>query len=143
MSPSHPVTGRQPWTFLTNHAHVLLCIARSPTILIRDLATQVGITERGVQRIIADLQESGYLTTERQGRRNRYAVRTGLTMRHRLERGHPVASLLDLLRDPPARAGPRSPAPPRRLPPKGGQGKRPAADRGESINDQYVRSNFE
>ena len=91
------------WTFLTNHAHVLLCIVRSPSILMRDLAAQVGITERAVQRIVADLQQAGYLTTERHGRRNRYGARTDLPLRHPLEQHRSVAGLIDLLLDlPPA-----------------------------------------
>ena len=89
----------QPWTFLTNHAHVLLCIFRSPLSLMRDLATEVGITERAVQRIIADLKAAGYLQAERQGRRNRYRVKTNLFLRHPIEHHRTVASLVDLIFD--------------------------------------------
>ena len=71
-------TTATPWTFLTNHAHVLICIAEDPDVRIRDLAERVGITERGVQRIIMELEVSGYLTHERDGRRNHYRVRTNL-----------------------------------------------------------------
>ena len=62
------------WDFLTNHAHVLLCVAHDPDVRLRDIAASVGITERGAHRIISQLVEEGYLTRERQGRRNRYKV---------------------------------------------------------------------
>ncbi len=84
------------WTFLTNHAHVLICIAREPQIRLRDLAEQVGITERAVQRIVADLEEGGYLTHERDGRRNVYRVRGTLPLRHPVEKHRKVAELIRL-----------------------------------------------
>lgn len=84
------------WTFLTNHAHVLLCIAREPLARIRDVAVLVGITERAVQRIIVELEESGYLTHVRDGRRNRYELRPHQPLRHPLEKHHAVAALLAL-----------------------------------------------
>ncbi len=62
------------WTFLTNHAHVLLCVARDPGARLRDVADVVGITERAAQRIVAELEEAGYLTRTRDARRNRYEV---------------------------------------------------------------------
>ena len=70
------------WTFLTNHAHVLLCIARDPGIRVRDLAQRVGVTERAAQRIVADLIAAEYLERTRDGRRNRYHVRADLPLRH-------------------------------------------------------------
>ena len=85
------------WTFLTNHAHVLLCVARDPEARIRDLATQVGITERAVQRILVDLEQAGYLTHERTGRRNVYRVRGHLPLRHPVERHRKIAALLALV----------------------------------------------
>ena len=85
------------WTFLTNHAHVLLCIAREPEVRMRDVAQLVGITERAVQRIVAELEEAGYLERIRQGRRNRYQVRTDLPLRHPIERHERVSSLIDLV----------------------------------------------
>lgn len=88
---------RAPWTFLTNHAHVLLTIGRTPDIRMRDLAARVGITERAVQRIVADLVEAGYLETERAGRRNRYRVRTDRPLRHAVTRHRSVGTLLDLI----------------------------------------------
>jgi hypothetical protein len=81
------------WTFLTNHCHVLICIANDPTMRMRDLAVEVGITERAVQRIVADLRDGGYLSLERQGRRNHYCVQTHMPMRHPVE-GHCFVSQL-------------------------------------------------
>ena len=85
------------WTFLTNHAHVLLCIAREPEMRMRDVAHLVGITERAVQRIVAQLEEAGYLERIRHGRRNRYEVRTNLPLRHPIERHQRVSSLIELV----------------------------------------------
>ena len=85
------------WTFLTNHAHVLLCIAREPEVRMRDVAHLVGITERAVQRIVADLEEAEYIQRSRHGRRNRYEVRTDLPLRHPIERHERVASLIALV----------------------------------------------
>ena len=86
-----------PWTFLTNHAHVLLCLAREPEILMRDVAVAVGITERAVQRIIADLERDGYLVRTHDGRRNRYEVRSDVPLRHPIEMHKSVATLLTLV----------------------------------------------
>lgn len=94
----HRVETDAAWTFLTNHAHVLLCIAREPEMRMRDVATLVGISERAVQRIIADLEEAGYLERRRRGRRNRYSVRPDLPLRHPIERHRRVAALIALVR---------------------------------------------
>jgi hypothetical protein len=88
---------RLSWTFLTNHMHVLLCIARDPTIRLRDVATLVGITERAAQSIVADLVHEGYVSRARIGRRNHYEVHAGLPLRHPLERDHAVSELLAFL----------------------------------------------
>lgn len=85
------------WTFLTNHSHVLICIAREPEVLLRDVATQVGITERAVQRIVGDLEEAGYLTRVRTGRRNHYQLNPGLPLRHPIEAHRTVGVLLELI----------------------------------------------
>lgn len=85
------------WTFLTNHAHVLLCIAADPDARGRDLAERVGITERSAQSIVADLVDAGYLTRERVGRRNRYRLHPDLPLRHPVEQGNQVAELLRLV----------------------------------------------
>ena len=85
------------WTFLTNHAHVLLCIAENPDIRLRDVSDQVGITERAVQRIVVELEEAGYLAHERVGRRNRYEVNPDLALRHPLENHLAIGALLRVL----------------------------------------------
>ncbi|MDE3161634.1 MAG: winged helix-turn-helix transcriptional regulator [Acidobacteriota bacterium] len=85
------------WTFLTNHSHVLLCIADDPEARMRDLAERVGITERAVQRIIDDLAEAGYLAVEREGRRNRYRVHEQHRLRHPVEAHCEVAGLIGLV----------------------------------------------
>ena len=85
----------QKWTFLSNHTHVLICIAKDPTVRMRDLATEVGITERAIQRIVADLRDAGYLSLERQGRRNHYLVHTHMPMRHPVESHCLVSELIE------------------------------------------------
>jgi DNA-binding IclR family transcriptional regulator len=98
--------GTKSWTFLTNHAQVLLCLASTPEILLRDVAERVGITERATQRILADLVEAGYVKTERIGRRNRYAVDRRHAMRHSAQVGLEVGALLEALtNERPASAG--------------------------------------
>ncbi len=89
-----------PWTFLTNHAHVLVSVAEDSHLRIRDLAARVGITERAVQRIISELEEAGYLTHEREGRRNVYRVRANRPLRHPIEAHQSVSALLVALRRP-------------------------------------------
>lgn len=85
------------WTFLSNHAHVLLCIAQEPGVRLRDVAERVGITERAVQRIVADLEAGGYLSRVRTGRRNVYEVHADRPLRHPVEAHRQVAALLDLV----------------------------------------------
>lgn len=87
----------QSWTFLTNHSHVLLCIAANPDILTRDIAGLVGITERSAQRIISELEEAGYLSHNKVGRRNHYEVHPNKPLRHPLEQHLEVEALLDVL----------------------------------------------
>ncbi|MER7771149.1 helix-turn-helix domain-containing protein [Kitasatospora sp. NPDC096140] len=91
-----PATARQ-WTFLTNHARVLVQIARDPGIRVRDIAARCLLTERAVQRIIADLEEAGYLAHERRGRANHYSVMTGKQLRHPADAGPTIAELLAAL----------------------------------------------
>ena len=88
---------QKTWTFLTNHAQVLLCLAETPDIRLRDVAQQVGITERATQRILAELVEGGYVKVERVGRRNRYTVDREHAMRHSAQLGHEIGALLDAL----------------------------------------------
>jgi DNA-binding MarR family transcriptional regulator len=85
------------WDFLTNHAHVLVCVARDPGIRLRDIAAAVGITERAAHRIVSELVDEGYVVRERQGRRNRYQVKTKLPLRHPLAEKHEVGDLLGVL----------------------------------------------
>jgi DNA-binding IclR family transcriptional regulator len=85
------------WTFLTNHAQVLLCLAETPDIRLRDVAERVGITERATQRIVADLIEAGYVSAERIGRRNRYTVDRQHAMRHSAQLGYEIGALLAAL----------------------------------------------
>jgi predicted transcriptional regulator len=87
----------QSWTFLTNHAHVLLCLAQDPEARLRDVAERVGITERAVQRIVAELEDAGYLTRLRSGRRNSYDVHEDKPLRHPIEAHRNVSALLDLV----------------------------------------------
>ncbi len=94
-----PAEDRPGWTFLSNHAHVLLLIAKEPEIRLRDVATQVGITERAVQRIIADLETGNYIERERVGRRNRYKVHRELPLRHPIEAHRKISSLISLVVD--------------------------------------------
>ncbi|WP_406456631.1 winged helix-turn-helix domain-containing protein [Streptomyces sp. NBC_01622] len=89
-----PHTG---WTFLTNHARVLAAISEDPTTRIRDIAARCRLTERAVQKIVSDLEESGFLTHTRQGRSNAYRVEEGTILRHPAEAGLTVADLLSLL----------------------------------------------
>jgi predicted transcriptional regulator len=89
---------KRTWTFLTNHTQVLLCIARDGDVRTRDIAQMVGITERAAQRIVAELAEAGFISIERVGRRNRYAIDRESAMRHDAQAGHDIGELLDLLR---------------------------------------------
>ena len=87
------------WTFFSNHGHVLICLAGNSNQPLREVALAVGITERAVQRIVADLEEAGYLTRERSGRRNSYTLNTEKKLRHSLEKGHSIGEILDVLAD--------------------------------------------
>ena len=90
-------TGPAGWDFLTNHAHVLVCVAHDPGVRLRDIAAAVGITERAAHRILSELVEDGYVLRERQGRRNRYQVVPELPLRHPLVQGREVGDLLEVL----------------------------------------------
>ena len=84
------------WTFLSNHGHVLIYLAREPEARIRDIAKSVGITERRTQGIIADLEQAGYIEIERVGRRNTYAVKKNLRFRHPAESHRSIGSLIKI-----------------------------------------------
>jgi DNA-binding MarR family transcriptional regulator len=90
-------TGAGGWDFLTNHAHVLTCVAHDPGIRLRDIAAAVGITERAAHRIVSELVEEGYVLREREGRRNRYQVVPELPLRHPLVSEREVGDLLKVL----------------------------------------------
>jgi DNA-binding MarR family transcriptional regulator len=83
------------WGFVTNHAYVLRCLSREPSLTLRQVAERIGITERAVQRIVAELEEALYLRRTREGRRNRYVVREGRP-RHELDAALPLRELLGL-----------------------------------------------
>ena len=82
------------WTFLSNHAHVLVCLARDPEARLRDIAADVGITERRVSSIVADLEAEGVVRINRVGRRNTYTVNRRARLRHPLESHQSVGDLL-------------------------------------------------
>ncbi|MEZ5362632.1 MAG: winged helix-turn-helix transcriptional regulator [Bryobacterales bacterium] len=86
-----------PWTYLTNHAHVLILLARNPQATMREVADTVGITERAVQRIVSELEEAGVLERSRNGRRNVYEVKADRPLRHPVESHCSVADLLGLV----------------------------------------------
>ncbi|WP_189831146.1 helix-turn-helix transcriptional regulator [Streptomyces zaomyceticus] len=98
-------SGDRQWTFLTNHARVLVVIARDPGVRLRDVATACVVTERTVQAIVADLEAAGYLTHAREGRRNRYHLASGMRFRHPLEGDHEITGLLDLFMAAPGDGG--------------------------------------
>jgi DNA-binding transcriptional ArsR family regulator len=85
------------WGFLTNHAHVLLCVANDSGVRLRDIASAIGITERAAHRILSELVEEGYVLRERHGRRNRYKVKAELPLRHPLVEEREVGDLLDVV----------------------------------------------
>lgn len=89
------------WTFLTNHAHVLLCLVETPDMLMKDIATKVGITERAVQRIIADLRSEHCIEQQRRGRRNQYQIRRENPLKHPIEAHRRIADLIRLIYDDP------------------------------------------
>lgn len=85
------------WTFLTNHAHVLIALHRNPELRQRDISYAVGITIGAVQKIIGDLEDGGYVTREKVGRRNRYQINPKKPLRHPLEANHTIDDLLTTL----------------------------------------------
>lgn len=87
----------KPWTFLTNHAHVLIVLHAQPQLVLREVAGRVGITERAVQRIVQDLEEGGYVRRERVGRRNQYEVISQMALRHPIESHRCIGDLVKLI----------------------------------------------
>jgi DNA-binding IclR family transcriptional regulator len=89
--------GGSTWTFLSNHTHVLVCLAAEGDQTVRDIAQKVGITERAVLRIVSELEEGGVLARERDGRRNRYSIAFEAPLRHPLESHCSIGELLALV----------------------------------------------
>jgi DNA-binding transcriptional ArsR family regulator len=89
--------GARQWTFLSNHGHVLVCLAQNPDARLRDVALAVGITERAVQKILADLAAAGVVERRREGRRNRYRLHTDRPLRHPIVAHRTVAALLGMV----------------------------------------------
>lgn len=92
---------RHRWTFLTNHSHVLILIHADPTLVLREMAARVGITERAIQQILHDLEEGGFIEREKIGRQNHYRVLTDQALRHPVESHCSIADLLSLVVDHP------------------------------------------
>jgi DNA-binding MarR family transcriptional regulator len=99
---SNTIEQDQLFRFVTNHAHVLQCIAADPTARLRDIAETVAITERTAAQIVSELESAGYLTKAREGRRNRYEVHDELPLRHPQHRHHSVGDLIRFLQPPEA-----------------------------------------
>lgn len=85
------------WTFLSNHAHVLIGISRNPSVRMRDLASDIGISERAVQKIVSDLEAEKLLERHREGRRNVYELHLDQPLRHPTEAHHSVRELVELI----------------------------------------------
>lgn len=85
------------WTFLTNHSHVLIVLAHNPSMVLREVAVRVGITERAVQRIIADLEVGGFIERRKVGRQNHYKIRADRPLRHPIEAHRSIGDLLELI----------------------------------------------
>ncbi|MEQ8210527.1 MAG: MarR family transcriptional regulator [Lacipirellulaceae bacterium] len=95
--PSVATESGKTWTFLTNHAHVLIALNAQPDLVLREVARLVGITERAVQRIVQDLEEEGFLRREKIGRKNHYEVVTDEPLRHPIESHRQIGDLLKLI----------------------------------------------
>ena len=87
------------WSFLTNHARVLVCIAHDPGVRLRDIATTLDITERSAYSIVTDLTDSGYVVKDKDGRRNRYQIRPDLPLRETITQERTIGEVLDVLVD--------------------------------------------
>ncbi|MGH1344010.1 MAG: winged helix-turn-helix transcriptional regulator [Nannocystales bacterium] len=94
MKPKDKGAAEHSWTFLSNYAHVLVCLARDPDITLREVAEQVGVTERAIHRIVGELTTAGVVVKEREGRRNHYTLSLSTPLRHPLEEGKTISDLL-------------------------------------------------
>lgn len=92
--PGSPTQASSRWRFLTNHGHVLVYLSRYPESRVRDIALEIGITERSAQSILSDLQAESYVSKVRHGRRNRYELHPEMLFRHPQESGHQIGELL-------------------------------------------------
>jgi DNA-binding MarR family transcriptional regulator len=92
MAANEPIA----WSFLTNHAQVLVCIAHDPGLRLREIGDRVGITERAAHRIVGELATAGYVSRERHGRRNHYTIQSHLPLPDPLARGRKVSDLLSI-----------------------------------------------
>lgn len=99
-APAAATGGGHRWTFLTNHAHVLVTLHAQPDMVLREVAQVVGITERAVQRIVMELEEGGYIAREKVGRQNHYRVRSDIPLRHPIEAHRNIGDLLALIVEP-------------------------------------------
>jgi len=97
MHDMDPARTTLTWTFLSNHGHVLLCIARDPNVRVREIARAVGITERAVMRIVGELEEAGVIARTRKGRRTHYEINEAMPLRHPIEAEHSVGELMRLI----------------------------------------------
>ena len=98
-TPLSELAGPQ-WTFMTNHGHVVVLLSRHPSLVLREVALRVGITERAVQRIIADLEDGGFIERQKIGRQNHYRIRADQPLRHPNVSHHTIGELLALLNGP-------------------------------------------
>jgi DNA-binding transcriptional ArsR family regulator len=94
---SAPQVGENRWTFLTNHAHVLILLSQNHSMVLREVASAIGITERAVQRIIADLEGGGFVEREKIGRQNRYQISREQPLRHPIESHRTIGDLLSMI----------------------------------------------
>jgi len=92
-----PTETHSAWSFLSNHGHVLMCIARDSNVRVREIARDVGITERAVHRILGELEEAGVIVRTRNGRRTHYEINERLPLRHPIEAEHSVGELVRLI----------------------------------------------
>jgi DNA-binding MarR family transcriptional regulator len=93
---SKKIKPERHWTFLSNHGHVLVYLSRNSECLIKDIAADVGITERSAQMILGDLEDSGYISTNKVGRRNIYTLNSKMKFRHPAEANKPISALLKI-----------------------------------------------
>ena len=93
----HSMNKHPKWTFLTNHFHVLIQLHSNPSLVLKEVAQHIGITERAVQRIIVDLEKGGVIERQRIGRQNRYRINLDQPLRHPLEAKHTIGELLNLI----------------------------------------------